>query len=100
MEDLKKLKVKNWKETAKDRTVMAKTHTGLLCQMIPIPVSAGYKVWVLRLFACWDCGFDYHLVDGCLSLVNTALCVVRHRSLRRTDPSSRGVVSSVVCLSV
>jgi hypothetical protein len=40
MEDLKKLKVKNWKETAKDRriwrdlTEKAKTHKGLYCQMI------------------------------------------------------------------
>jgi hypothetical protein len=40
MEDLKKLKVKNWKETAKDRRIWrdlaekAKTHKGLYCQMI------------------------------------------------------------------
>jgi hypothetical protein len=40
MEDLKKLKVKNWKETAKDRrtwrdlTEKAKTHEGLYCQMM------------------------------------------------------------------
>ena len=40
MEDLKKLKVKNWKETAKDRrtwrdlTEKAKTHKGLKCQML------------------------------------------------------------------
>ena len=40
MEGLKKLKVKNWKETAKDRKTgrdlaeKAKTHKGLLCQMM------------------------------------------------------------------
>jgi hypothetical protein len=40
MEDLKKLKVKNWKETAKDRRIWrdlaekAKTHKGLYCQMV------------------------------------------------------------------
>jgi uncharacterized coiled-coil protein SlyX len=40
MEDLKKLKVKNWKEIAKDRrtwrdlTEKEKTHKGLYCQMI------------------------------------------------------------------
>jgi len=39
MENLKKLKVKNWKETAKDRRTWrdlaekAKTHKGLQCQM-------------------------------------------------------------------
>jgi hypothetical protein len=40
MEDLKKLKVKNWKETAKDRRTWrvlaekAKTHKGMWCQMM------------------------------------------------------------------
>jgi hypothetical protein len=40
MENLKKLKVKNWKKTAKDRKTWrdlaekAKTHEGLLCQMM------------------------------------------------------------------
>jgi hypothetical protein len=40
MEDLKKLKVKNWKETAKDRRTWrdlserAKTHKGFYCQMM------------------------------------------------------------------
>jgi hypothetical protein len=32
--------------------------------------------------------------DGCLLC---ALCVVMQRSLRRADPSSRGVVPTVVC---
>jgi hypothetical protein len=40
MEDLKKLKIKNWKETDKDRRTWrdlvekAKTHKGLYCQMM------------------------------------------------------------------
>jgi hypothetical protein len=40
MEDLKKLKVKNWKEVAEDRRTWrdlaekAKTHKGLWCQMM------------------------------------------------------------------
>jgi hypothetical protein len=40
MEDLKKLKVKNWKETAKERRTWrdlaekTKTHKGLKCQMM------------------------------------------------------------------
>ena len=40
MEDLKKLKIKNWKEIAKDRRTWrdlaqkAKTHKGLKCQMM------------------------------------------------------------------
>jgi uncharacterized coiled-coil protein SlyX len=40
MEELKKMKVKNWKQTAKNRRTWRdlvekmKTHKGLLCQMI------------------------------------------------------------------
>ena len=30
----------------------------------------------------------------------SVLCVVRYRSLSRSDPSSRGVISSVVCVCV
>ena len=36
-------------------------------------------------------------MDVCLLWM---LCVARYRSLRRADPSSRGVLRSVVCLSV
>jgi hypothetical protein len=45
MEDLKKLKVKNWKEAAKDRRIRrdlaekAKTHKGLWCQMMTISIK-------------------------------------------------------------
>ena len=48
--------------------------------------------------ACWECGFESRRVHGvCLFLMS---CVVRYRSLRRADHSSRGVLPSVVCLSV
>jgi hypothetical protein len=45
-EDFKKLKIKNWKETAKDRKLcrdlaeMAKTHKGLRCQIMMMMISA------------------------------------------------------------
>jgi hypothetical protein len=51
----------------------------------------------LRPFACWECGFEFRRRHGCLLWV---LCVVRYRSLRQADHSSRGVLPSVVCLSV
>jgi hypothetical protein len=49
MEDLKKLKVKNWKEAAKDRRMWrdlaerAKTHKGLLCQMMMMMMMIGCR---------------------------------------------------------
>jgi hypothetical protein len=56
MENLKKLKVKNWKEAAKDRRTWrdlaekAKTHKGLQCQMMIMMMclSKGIKT------ECWD----------------------------------------------
>jgi len=48
--------------------------------------------------ACLDCEFETRLGDGCLSLA--VLCVVGYKSLRRADHSSRGVIQSVVCLSM
>jgi len=48
----------------------------------------------LRPLACWDCGFESHRgMDVCLLWV---WCVVRKRSLRRIDHSSRGVLPTVV----
>ena len=48
----------------------------------------------LRPLACWDCGFESHRgMDICLLWV---MCVVRQRSLRRADHSSRGVLPTVV----
>jgi len=50
----------------------------------------------LRPLAGWDCGFESRRGHGFLSLV---LCVVRYRSLRRADPSSRGALPSE-CVSL
>jgi hypothetical protein len=44
--------------------------------------------------ACWDRGFESHRGHGCLSLYSAR--VVRKRSLGRADPSSRGVLPTVV----
>jgi hypothetical protein len=52
----------------------------------------------LQPFACWDCGFESSWGHECLSLVSVACCQVM--SLRRADHSSRGVLPSMVCLSV
>ena len=56
---------------------------------------SGSAVWgvVLRPLAGWDCGFESHRGHGCLLWV---LCVVRWRSLRRADHSSRGVQPTLV----
>ena len=51
----------------------------------------------LRPLACWGCGFESRRGLGCLFW---ASCVVRQRSLRRADHLSRGVLPSMVCLSV
>ena len=40
----------------------------------------------------WDCGFESRRGHGCLLWI---LCEVRYRPLRRSDPSSRGVLPSV-----
>ena len=50
----------------------------------------------LRLHVCWDSGFESRWGHGCLSLGS----VVGYRYVRRADHSSRGVLPSVVCLSV
>ena len=48
------------------------------------------NLWPLT---CWDCGFESHRGHGCLLWV---LCVVRWKSLRRADHSSRGLLPSVM----
>ena len=48
--------------------------------------------------ACWDCGFESRRGHGCLSVVSV---VRRQVEVSATgDPSSSGVIPSVVCLSV
>jgi len=46
----------------------------------------------LRPLACWDCGIESHRGRGCLLWV---LCMVRYKSLRRADHSSREVIPTV-----
>jgi hypothetical protein len=53
----------------------------------------------LRALACWDCVFESRQGRVYIFLV-VVLCVVRWRSVRRADHLSRGVLPSVVCLSV
>ena len=65
---------------------------------MPIPVAEQSKVWVCGRSLAGIAGSNAAgAVDDCLLWV---LCVVRYRPLRRADPSSRGVLPSVVCLSV
>ena len=56
------------------------------------PVAAWSKVCLWPL-TCWDCAFESHQGHRCTS-------VVRYRSLRWADHSSRGVIPTVVCCSV
>jgi hypothetical protein len=64
----------------------------------PMPVAAPSKAWA---YGCSLAGIAGLIpagdMDVCLLLV---LCVVKQRSLRRTDHSSGGVPPTVVCLSV
>lgn len=48
--------------------------------------------------ACWDCGLEIPPRHWCLSLWRVVCC--HSGSLRRTDHWSRGILLSVVCLSV
>jgi len=48
----------------------------------------------LKPLACRDFGFESRWEHGCLLWV---VCVVRYKSLRRIDNSSRGVIPSVTC---
>jgi hypothetical protein len=69
----------------------------------PIPVAARSKAWVCDLSLAGVAGSNPAIgMDVCLLSV---LCLVTTltrgvRSLRRADHSSRGVLPSVVCLSV
>ena len=64
--------------------------------LVVLSGRVGYGVG-LRALACWERGFEYHRGNGCLSVVSVVCC---RRSLCRADHSSRGVLPSVVCLSV
>jgi hypothetical protein len=45
-------------------------------------------------------GLRFRIPTGAWKSVSCECCVFRQRSLRRADHSSRGVIQSVVCLSV
>jgi hypothetical protein len=64
----------------------------------PIPVAARSKAWICgRSLAGLAGSNPAKNMDVCLLCV---LCFVRYRSLRRAYHSSRGVLPSVMCLSV
>ena len=60
MEDLKTLKVKNWKETAQDRRTWrgmaekAKPHKGLQCQMMMMIHEGQYRFLIISRSFCYD----------------------------------------------
>jgi len=63
---------------------------------LPIPVAAGSKAWDCGRWLFGIAGSNHaERIDICLLWV---LCVVRQRSLRRADHSSKGVLPSDMCL--
>ena len=65
--------------------------------MLPIPVAARSKAWVCGSSPAGIVGSN---TAGGMDVSLVSLCDIRHRSLRRADHMSRGVLPSVVCLSV
>jgi len=64
---------------------------------MPIPGAARSKAWVCGSWFAGISGSNPGGMDVCILRV---LCVVRQTSLGGDEHSSRGVLSSVVCLSV
>ena len=65
------------------------------CSHTPISVAARSKAWVCDRSLAANAGSNpAGGMDACLFRV---LCVVRERSVRRVDHSSRGVLPNVVC---
>jgi len=65
---------------------------------LPIPVDARSKTWVCGRLLAGNLGsIPAESMDICPLRV---LYVVRYRSLRRADHSSRGFLLSEVCLSI
>jgi len=65
---------------------------------LPVPVAARSKAWVCGCTLAEIAGSNpAGGMDACLL---SELCVVRRRSLRRADHSSRGVLPSMVRLSL
>jgi len=53
----------------------------------------------LRPLACWDCGFESHRRHGCLSVVSV-VCSTGRGLCERSHHSSRGILQTMMCLSV
>jgi hypothetical protein len=73
-------------------------HIGLLR---PLPLVCKVLCHMCIYFIAGNKMKDYkktHRGHGCFSLLN--VCAVSFRSLRRADPSSRGVLPTVVCVRV
>jgi hypothetical protein len=66
----------------------------ILLDFFTLIIEVSRSQWPL---AYWDCGFESRREHGCLSLVSVVCC---QSSLRRADHSFRGVLPSMVCLSV
>jgi hypothetical protein len=78
--------------------VNKKRKLDLVGTLIKSPVAMQSEAWVCGRWMAGIVGSNAARgMDVCLLLV---LSVVRYRSLRRADHSSRGVLPSWVCLSV
>ena len=79
-------------------SVKVYVNIGECVNIMAIPVSARSKAWV--------CGRSLAAIAGSNPAGNMdvwvlgVFCIIRYRSLRWGDRSSRGILSSVVCLSV
>ena len=47
-----------------------------VCIFFSCPSGRGVQGVGLRSFACWDCGFESHQRDECLSTVSVVCCQV------------------------
>ena len=72
----------------------------LLLLLLPIPVAARSKAWDWCYSLAGVTGSNPAGARKSECVSEWVLCVVRNRSLRRVDHSSRGDLPSVVCLSV
>ena len=68
---------------------------GTVCKKLPIPEEARVKAWVYGRSFAGNAGTNpTGIMDAYFLWI---LYVVRYRSLRRADHSSRGILTSVVC---
>ena len=68
-----------------------KTVLAMLCMVEVDPSTRAFYGVGLRPFACWDCGFESHWGQGCLSLLSVVCCEVEvsasGRSLVQRSPT-------------